>query len=52
MTLEEARRLSQEITEKYGGEAHSDYCEKKKGDMTIVYLTLKFKIDKQGIDKK
>jgi hypothetical protein len=52
MTLEQARKICEEIIKKYGLESHSDYHEGRKGDSVLIYLTLKFKVDKNSLDRK
>ena len=52
MTLEEVRKICEEIMQKYGLQSHSDYHEGRKGESTLIYFTLKFKIDGTKVKKK
>jgi len=56
MTLDQARKICEEIIQKCGSEIHSDYHEERKGEMVFANLTLKFRINsgspKKLIDKK
>ncbi len=45
MTLEQVRKLCQEIREKYDFDRDSAYHEDRKDHTVSVYLTLKFKVD-------
>jgi len=51
LTLEEARKICEEIIEKYG--AYCDYLEERReGEIKFVNLTLRFKIDYDGETRK
>ena len=56
MTLEDVRKLCQEIQTKYDLQRDSTYHEDRKDHTVSVYLTLKFKVDlnreKKLLDKK
>ncbi len=45
MTLDQIRKLCQEIRDKYDLQEESDYHEARKDAVVSVYLTLKFKAD-------
>ena len=51
LSIEEIRRICDEILRRYVV-AFSDYQEERKdGEIKFVHLTLKFKVSKQGVDK-
>jgi hypothetical protein len=43
MTLEQIRKLCQEVVDRYDLQSNSDYHEGRKDDEIQVYLTIKFK---------
>ena len=45
MTLDQARKICEEIRQKYDLQAESDYHEGRKDKIISVYLTLKFKVE-------
>jgi hypothetical protein len=49
MILEEARKICNEIIEKYGITYSTCYEERAEGEIKFIFLTLKFRIEKDSV---